>query len=775
MSLWSELRRRHIFRIAAVYAATGWLVLQLGAIIFPALHAPEWALPLLIGFVALGFPVALVLAWAFEMTPEGVRRTTDAGELGAHALEMRRRMVRTLNAAIIVMLAAAVGVLAWRLTIRSGARIGNVSLTAARPAATGVPAPAAASAASANAIAVLPFLNLSPKPEMAYFAEGISEQLLDTLAQETNLQVVARTSALQFKNRPKDIREIGKALDVRYVLDGSVRRNGGQIRVSVQLIDARTGYQEWSHTYQRTVGDVFRIQDEITRAVAMTLNVEIPSASTIAKENPSTSMGAYDEYLLGQQLLNRRETESLRAALTHFKKATERDPKYGPAFAQVAIVYTLLSSYSYGNYTTAEIIKLGKPFLVRAVALAPDAPDTLAAQGRYLDLTEGPAAALPYYERAARENPSYMDAVNWKIGALVALGQLREANAATVAAARRDPLNWIINENYMSVLLDQGRFDAARAVAERFLTIDAGHGHQMLGDIAMADGKEAEAMRQYLEALTIRPKSQSIIGAVVTFMAFAGLGDDAYRLWKARGGPMYGGLVAAWTGHPKVALEEMQALLRREGDKPAANVTAAEVAIRLGRRADAKRYFDEAWKLSNGQVDRLHSNVSSYDLLSYAALLLESGESEKAETLFARVRADAARAEAARAEAARSAIGEPADNASLFELAGVDVLTGNRERGLAALGQLVRQATMRDPSFYFALVPESLKRAPQFDAVRDDPRFQAIVEKAKRRQARLRARILPVLCGWDFTKLDWRPQPATCEGVVEGTAAATSP
>lgn len=772
MAFWRELRRRHIFRIAAVYAATGWLVLQLGAIVFPALRAPAWALPLLIGFVALGFPVALVLAWAFEVTPEGVRRTKAADEqTGADTIKTRRQVGRVLNAAIIVTLLAAVAVLAWRQTSERGAPARSATVATAAPRATDSAAAPVAPGAPANSIVVLPFLNLSPKGELEYFAEGISEQLLDGLAQATDLKVVARTSALQFKGKPADVREIGKALDVRYVLEGSVRREGAQVRISVQLIDSRTGYHKWSHTYERTLGDVFQVEDDITHAVAATLEAKIAATGAVARANPPTKIGAYDEYLLGQQLLNRRDTDSLRAALTHFKKATELDPNYGPAYAQVAIVYTLLTFGSYGDYSREEALKLARPFLQHAMALAPEAPDTEAARGRYLELAVGPDEALPHFQRAARENPSYMDAVNWEISTLAQVGRYREAWTATQAAVRRDPLNFIVNSNHLYGLLLERRFDEARAVASRFLVLDAAQGHLLLGDIADAEGEPATALRQYLAALAKRPGSRTSVSAVTVALWYAGLDDDAYAFWMTHVGAARGGLIAAHTGHRDAALGQMQAMLQQHRNDATANVIAGEVEMALGRRVQARRYFDRAWQLDDGRTAAFASGFRRSKLITYAALLLQVGMSAKAKTLLDKVRADAMKL-----EAARVASGIPSDGYEAFRLASVEILAGERDRGLVRLMQAMTRlrASPMIWSDYSLQMPSFLEYAPRFDGVRGDPRFRAILRQSEQVQAQRRAQIVPVLCSWKYAGSDWRPTPATCTGVNAIPAAATA-
>ncbi|MGD8828354.1 MAG: hypothetical protein PVG21_06610, partial [Gammaproteobacteria bacterium] len=518
MGLWKELRRRHVFRVAAAYAATAWLVLQLGSIIFPALQAPAWALPVLIGFVALGFPVALLLAWAFEMTPEGMRRTEPAHTGAASSTGDRRRVGRLLDIVIILILTAAVGVLGWQ----------KYATPSGGDSASPQPSALAQSAEPANSIAVLPFLDLSPKGDQEYFAEGIAEQLLDILAQSTRLEVAARTSAFQFKGHPEDVVDIGKQLHVRHVIEGSVRRDGNRVRITAQLINAATGYHEWSRTYQRQLTDIFTVQDEISKAIADALEVKFGDKARSASAravDPKTDPQAYDQYLLGRHFLNQRTGAALRKALVHFKKAVAIDPDYAPAYAQISIVYSLLTKgpNTYGDYSAHEANALAKPYLDRAIALAPEAADTQAAQGRYAVLAADGRGVLSHFTKAVAANPSYSDAVTWLAIFQDVFGRHREALATLRAGVQRDPLNWIMNDNYVGLLLEWHRFSEAEAVARQFEGLDHDRAEVMQSDVAEAEGHYADALRHSLEALRDNPGWRVGLAQVVDIADAAGL------------------------------------------------------------------------------------------------------------------------------------------------------------------------------------------------------------------------------------------------------------
>ncbi len=397
MSFWKELRRRHIIRIAAVYAATGWLVLQLGAIVFPALHAPAWCLPVLIGFVALGFPVALVLAWAFEVTPEGVRRTEVAE---AATPQNRRRVGQALNIAIIVILAAAVGVLTWRLAGRDSARHPALAIKAE--------APVPSTAIPAKSIAVLPFENLSTDKGNGYFADGIQDLILSKLAEIGGLTVISRTSTMRYQSHPEDLKAIGRQLGVANLLEGSVQKAGDQVLVNVQLIDARTDHHLWAKSYTRTLNNVFGVEGEVAEKVAAALKQTLdPAEQARVTAAPTHNAAAYDAYLHGLSLgTNRGLSGSVDLKIAAaFQRAVKLDPSFSAAWARLASIDSQLHFYLI-DYTPARLAQ-AKAALERAQSLAPDAIATKIAAGDYAYYGHYDyAKALALYHEVLKLSPS---------------------------------------------------------------------------------------------------------------------------------------------------------------------------------------------------------------------------------------------------------------------------------------------------------------------------------------------------------------------------------
>lgn len=313
-NFFAELKRRNVYKVAAAYAVVGWLLVQMATQVFPFFEIPNWAVRLVVLAIIIGFPIALVIAWAFELTPQGLRRTEDL-DRAAH----RPRKSRT-----------------WLYVAAVAALLSLVVFFIAHHSR---PAPRDA-AASDKSIAVLPFIDMSATHDQEYFCDGISEEILDALAKVEGLRVVARTSSFAFKGRNADVAEIGQKLNVRHVLEGSLRRDGNRIRVTAQLINARDGFHIWSETFERELQGVFAVQDEITRAIVDALKVKL-AVAPFAHAQQNTA--AYDLYLQGLYLSNKTDEESLRKSLEFFQRALEVDPNYSRAWSGIAKAWLWLA------------------------------------------------------------------------------------------------------------------------------------------------------------------------------------------------------------------------------------------------------------------------------------------------------------------------------------------------------------------------------------------------------------------------------------------------
>jgi TolB-like protein len=339
----TELKRRRVYRVGVVYGAIAFVIWQAAEISFPALGFPPWSLAFIIVLTFLGLPIALVLAWAFEITPEGVRRTEPPVET-ATRIEASNRAIAA--AAGVAVLALAI-VAAW-LAIRDGG-------------------PTASS--DRKSIAVLPFDNLSSDPEVdQHFAEGIHDEIITYLSKIGDLKVTSRTSVMVYKDTDTSLRDIAAALDVATVLEGTVRRAADRVRITAQLIDAQTDEHLWTDVYERDYADIFAIQVEVAEHVATALRATLtPELEQRIRKRPTESLVAYDLYLRGRYFWNRRSRDDFYRAIEHFEQAIEEDPVYAQAYAGIADTYNLLAVY--WMLPPSEAVPLAKAAAERALEL----------------------------------------------------------------------------------------------------------------------------------------------------------------------------------------------------------------------------------------------------------------------------------------------------------------------------------------------------------------------------------------------------------------------
>ena len=441
----AELKRRNVVRVAVAYVVVAWVILQFIDVIQDPLNLPGWFQTVTIVFLGIGFPIALIFSWAFEVTSEGVKKTeeVDKSKLITHGTGKR------INKLIIGGLVLAVGFLLYDKFMLSP---GEPVIDEARAAVT--------------SIAVLPFVNMSNDPDQEFFSDGISEELLNVLAKYDGLRVAARTSSFQFKGYNRDITEIGQKLGVDYVLEGSVRKAGNTVRITAQLVETVSGFQMWSETYDRELVDVFAIQDEISEAIGNELRDKLALAgddyvyATVAQ---ATNPEAYEKYLLGKYLMNQRTRNALEEAAGHFRTAIQLDPNYAPAYVNLAITYGLLTTAGgYGTMKPREARPLMEPLVERAQALAPDQAETWAAlywlrifQGQYIE-------AYAALDKAVEINPSYSGARIWKGLALGARQLYKEQREFSEESVRLDPLSLIHNNNLVEYLAKVGRYAEAK-------------------------------------------------------------------------------------------------------------------------------------------------------------------------------------------------------------------------------------------------------------------------------------------------------------------------
>ncbi|MGD8496467.1 MAG: tetratricopeptide repeat protein, partial [Gemmatimonadales bacterium] len=330
--LFAELKRRHVFKVAWLYGIVAFGVLQLADIALPRLGLPDWTVTFMLAVLLLAFPVALILAWAFEMTPEGVKRTEQASEDEIRAIVAAPASSRWPAGFLALVGVAALVASTWWLARRTAP---EAPTAADRTGTTMQLALANAEADDRPSIAVLPFVDMSPQKDQAYFSDGITEEILNTLARIDEIKVAARTSAFAFKDTQMDLRTIGDSLGVDYLMEGSVRKAGDELRITAQLIDAADGTHRWSNSFDRTLDDVFAIQTEIAEAIAGALRVPLGLDDPSQLVNPTEDLEAYDLYLTARSRMRERGP-GVADAIDLFEAAIARDSAWAPAWAGLA-------------------------------------------------------------------------------------------------------------------------------------------------------------------------------------------------------------------------------------------------------------------------------------------------------------------------------------------------------------------------------------------------------------------------------------------------------
>lgn len=444
MSFVSELKRRNVVRVAIAYLVVSWLILQVSDVILGNLQAPGWLFRVILMLLAIGLPVVLLFAWAFELTPEGLKRESDV----PRSQSITSKTGRKLDFVIIAVLVLAVGfLLADRF-------ISNKPETPNTP--HGAPAVDAR-----KSVAVIPFVNMSDDQQNEYFSDGVSEELLNVLVGVDGLRVPSRTSSFTFKGSQLKVTEIGRQLGVDHVLEGSVRKDGDRIRVTAQLIDVATDTHLWSETYTRKLDDIFAVQDEIARAIVAALEITLSGGDREKLEAHSTAnVAAYNKFLQGRHLWNQRSGQSLLAAVEPLREAVEMDPGFSQAWAALADTYVLFPEWGVG--TVAEFIPLVREATQRALAINPDSAQALTTSGYY-------KASFDYdwdgangdFAKAIALEPGYATAHQWFGEVLVAEGQMDEALEQLRVAAVADPLSAVIRHVPGFFLLYSNRLDEA--------------------------------------------------------------------------------------------------------------------------------------------------------------------------------------------------------------------------------------------------------------------------------------------------------------------------
>jgi TolB-like protein/Tfp pilus assembly protein PilF len=515
-NFFAELKRRNVYKVAVAYIVAGWALSQGIAQVLPVFEIPNWVIRLIVLLIVIGLPIALVLAWMFELTPQGIKRTETADAMPGTTRRKKRAWI------YVVAIAGLFSIGLFFL----GRYTAENRMKSGRPT-------AAAGSVPEKSIAVLPFDNLSRDPDNAYFAEGVQEEILTRLARVADLKVISRTSTQRFKSAPSDLRDIAKQLGVMHILEGSVQKANDQVRVNVQLINTTTDAHLWADTYDRKLTDIFAVESEIAKSIADTLRAKLnSSAEHVLASRPTENSEAHELYLKGRYFWNRRTGANLQKAVDYFERAIEKDPKYALAYSGLADCHVLLPVYpELGTYPRDEM-----PKALAAAQKAVELDDTLAeahtSLGRALASDLQLSAAISEFKRAIELNPSYATARQWFGECLQSQGHVKDALAELKRAQEVDPLS-LVNNALVGFALDTiGQSDEAIAQLRRTIEMDPSfaNSHAMLGNVLEHKGQLEEASVEYEKANSLNADPINLAQLARAYF-LVGRKAEAQQLW----------------------------------------------------------------------------------------------------------------------------------------------------------------------------------------------------------------------------------------------------
>ena len=688
MSFFAELKQRKVVRVAVAYLFVAWIAIQVASIALPTFAAPIWVLRVLILLLAIGFPIALVLAWAVELSPAGVK--FDATGVGSK---------RVLGFSVALLALA----FAWYYHGQPALRHADVVVAAAAP---------------ERSIAVLPFVNMSGDPKNEYFSDGLAETTLDMLAQVPDLKVIARTSSFAFKGKAQDMRQIGAALGAAHLLEGSVQQAGETLRITVQLIKAADGSHLWSQHYDRPMVDLFKIQDEIANQVVQELAIALPAQQRQHLVQKRTdNVAAYQEYLKGITLLPGRKVADMRVAAQHFERAIVLDPAYARAYVAASDAYTLLGQYA--TISPEERRRSGE-YGERALALAPDLGEAHTSRGAWLENVQHDlVGAEREYRRGVELAPSYATGFQWYGEFLrYILGRPEQSLQMQQRAAALDPLSPIVQSELIRSTAEVGDpQEADRLLAKLHADHpDFAQGYQVESLLAANRGDLVNALQAMKELVARDPAAVNRARDYCWYQVRFGALDSALHCidGQDRATPDQPGILndqmyyRVWAGDLPAAKRLYE---RLKNPSPLDNAT---LAFAQGRYAEALPPYRERFPelfvepvatLNPGQV---------YDAMLVGIAMLHAGAPAQGRALLER------------ALETQSKLRSTTNESEWWSVVML-VALGDRERAFAALQKGVADGLFLD------LVP--LDHDPTLAEFRKDPRYQQILAPARAKAA----------------------------------------
>jgi len=507
INFFAELKRRNVYKVAVAYIVAGWALSQGIAQVFPVFDVPNWVIRSIVVLIIVGLPIALVLAWMFELTPQGIKRTETADAMPAATRKKKYVWI------YVVVIGSILSIGLFMLG-RYGFRDKTLS----------------SNEVLAKSVAVLPFGNLSRDPDNEYFAAGIQDEIITRLAQLSDLKVISCTSTQRYKSTGENLRQIASELGVTNIVEGSVQKANDQVHVNVQLLNAVTDSHLWADTFDRKLTDVFGVESEIAKTIADTLRAKLTGREVVTlAARPTENNAAHDLYLKGRFFWNKRTSADMKTALGYFEQAANVDPNYAVAYAGIADCYLLLPLY--GGGVPTDMYPKATAMAQKAIALDPNLGEPHASLGLIHALFDFDfATSVREFEEAIRLNPNYATAHHWfGDSTLPALGQFDRANAEVKRALEVDPLSVVYNVDAGTVYWITGHYQEAVAQFRKAIEMDPRNytAHWGLGQALERVGDLAGAIAEYEKSTQLDddPLPLGLLGA-----AKAKAGDRAAAL-----------------------------------------------------------------------------------------------------------------------------------------------------------------------------------------------------------------------------------------------------
>src|SRR5258705_3937461 len=674
----SELRRRNVYKVAVAYAVVSWLLIQIATQVFPFFEIPNWAVRLVVLLLILGFPVALILSWAFEITPEGIKRESEIGPDKSITHHTGRKIV----ALTIVLGVAAAGLLAFQLLRSKSPSAAAVLPSTASSAPVDIPS---------KSIAVLPFDNLSDDKSNAYFTEGIQDEILTRLSKIASLKVISRSSTQKYKSSPDNLREVGKQLGVAHLLEGSVQQIANSVHINVQLIRAATDEHVWAESYNRKLDDVFGVEGEVASTMADQLTAKLSGTEQkVVTDKPTQNTAAYDAYLRGLAIEHTQYGyEAYQQAARDYIEAVQLDPNFAFAWARLAVLRSFLYFNAVDpNTNTAGAVKEAAD---RAMALAPEAGESWIAQGAYrYRVLRDFAGAVPAYKQAQIRLPNNSYLLQNLAFVQRRLGLWQEAEATFKKALELDPRDFqllgSIGGEFYTYLR---RFDDARAAMDRALEIspDSASVRASKAVTFQNEGRLDEAAKE-LARIPAETTDDFVLSPRINQAIYERHFDIAISFIERK-------LDSVPAGQPLDSVTEL------------ALVQLGFCQQWTGRNEDARRSFSRAIEAIKPKPDSPvppDANGTPNTLaLAYAGL----GEKEKA----------LEQAKRAVKDYDNDAVNKPSSEATLAQ---IQARFGDHDAAIDALPHLLEVPA--------GLTIANLKLDPFWDPLRKDPRFQKLLQ-----------------------------------------------